>query len=202
MFNFSQLRQKCLFRTLVQTKPTHCIWLSCCIVEPRVTLGLSACCLLPTSSPAPSAWIALHSLLLGPELKGHSQALLIQPLTSVACASGTLGCRGHCPQLFPLGNQQVDFSTLKMTSPLSTLQGSQGVRGPQGVTGPKGTAVSAHPDRGQVPVSSAQAPRGSRLNSVAGPLALSPRDTPSFCALVFSAVNAVGESDHGKLAAI
>lgn len=111
MFNFPQLCQKCLFRVLVQiktqTKPTHCIWLSCCIVEPRVSVGLSECWLLPTPSPAPSAWIALHALLLGPEPKGHSQAPFLQPLHSVACATGTLGYRGHCSQLFPSENHQV-----------------------------------------------------------------------------------------------
>lgn len=36
----------------------------------------------------------------------------------------------------------VKLSILKVTSSLSTLQGSQGARGPQGITGPKGTTVS------------------------------------------------------------
>ncbi|EPQ09250.1 Collagen alpha-2(IX) chain [Myotis brandtii] len=90
--------------------------------------------------PAPSAWIALHSLLLGPEPKGHSQALLLQPLLSVACASGTLGCRGHCSQLFPSGNHQGEPGPRGEIGPQGIMgqKGDQGERGPVGLPGPQG----------------------------------------------------------------
>lgn len=111
MFNFPQLYQKCLFRVLVQvktqTKPTHCIWLSCCTVEPRVSVHLSECWLLPTPNPAPSAWITLHCLLLVPEPKGHSQPLPPAPAQCGLCHRDPGIQRPHCSPLFPSVNYQV-----------------------------------------------------------------------------------------------